>query len=514
MTLQDTPREIVTFLDTVAQSPELWDSAITQVVAVKIRGEWVCLSAFCTLHLRGTARPTRKRGVWRTSRVLAVQEVTTVSLFGQLLRDIAAGSAAVAGQQIRFASGFRFVRSAELGARSNELSLEILANWNVQPRIQVSAAAVPPPMVNVHLLSVQGGTSARSLLDQADGGYAAVNEELRSRRNNLNGIEHLVRRNCASLYNWTPDYGVGISVVAPLGVAFNAGRTEFRGEKLRLSLLAASKTAVRLGRVGISGDASDNRPIVTEVQFGKQTWNAEAGLLTAEVQYEFRSVETLSLLLRIKDSSVHNIELKHVDIRPNPLQVAHTAHHPSSDMEWRQYLLEAKGSHADKFAAAVARLVNGLGIPTVHFPRQLNSDSSDSIARLGRDHLLLIESTTSSFDGKKLGNLVRRASELRRELRRRGISVSDEFIQPVAPRLAAHSVWGSQGQTVCIVPVMAVSIPYADVLKATLKDAQISHVVVFTQEDLMHLLSLCDTDADYEEALGELISSRIRGPLV
>lgn len=509
MTPLSPPCEILSFLDTVAQSRALWDSAIARVVAVKIRGDWVCLSAFCTLHLRGTARP-RKRGVWCTSTVLAVQEATTIPLFGQLLRDIASGSAIVAGQQIRFGSGFRFVRSMERDVQSDELTLDVPTNWSFQPRTQISAAAVPPPMVNVHLLSIQGGPSSRNLLDHAEGGYAAVNEELRSRRNNLNGMEHLVRRSGASLYDWTPEHGIAISVIAPLGVAFNADRTEFRGGKLRLSLLAASNTAVRLGRVGISGDAPPNRPIATEVQFRKQTWDAEGELLTAEVEYEFSDVEKLSLLLRIKDSTVQSIELTHVDIRSNPLQVAHTTHHQSSDREWRKYLFEAKGSHADKFAEAVARLTIGLGLPTVHFPRRPNPDSSDSIARLGRDHLLLIESTTSSFDGKKLGNLVRRAGELRRALRSRGVSVSDEFIQPTTRRLAAWGAGSSRGQTLCIVPVMAVSIPHPDVLKATLKDAHTSHVVVLTQEDLKYLLSLCDTDGDHEELLGKLISGRMR----
>ena len=304
----------------------------------------------------------------------------------------------------------------------------------------------------------------------------------------------------------------GIVFWSPLGVAFNADRTEFRGGNLRVSLLAASKTAVRLGRVGISGDAPQGRPIAIEVQFRKQIWNAEDELLTAEVEYDLPDVEKLNILLRIKDSTVQSITLTHVGTRPNPLQVAHTTHHQSSDKEWRKYLLEAKGSHADKFAEAVARLIIGLGLPTVHFPRRPNPDSSDSIARLGRDHLLLIESTTSSFDGKKLGNLVRRAGELRRALRSQGINVSDEFIQPPARRLVAHAAWGSREHAVCIVPVMAVSIPYGDVPKATLKDAHTSNVVVLTQEDLKHLLSLCDTDEDHAESLDKLIAARMHYP--
>jgi hypothetical protein len=505
--------EIQRFLSAIERSLTLWDSVHVRVVAIRLRDEWVCLTGLCILHVRGTPQLGKRRSLWQSSRALDVHQRIPLTQFRPFLEEILSGSTELCGQRVRVVGSIR--RSpGDQRTQSDELHFEAPTSWHAYVAAQLSVSALPPPMVNGHLLAMHGGPGSREILRLADGGEEAVNDELRSPRNNIDGIEHLVRRSRASPYPWTGDHGAGINVLAPLGVAFNVERTEWRGDALRLSLVAASQTAIRLGTVTISGESASNSPIVETIRFRDRAWVAEDGLSTAEATISVPDAHRLTLLLRVNGYSVHNLQLNRVPDRPDVLQAAHASHHPTSDRAWRQFLLESEGSHANEFAAAVARLFTGLRLPVVHLAAEKNSANADSIVRFGQDHLLLVESTTSSFDGKKLGNLVRRANELRRELRSRGIEVADEFMPFVGRRLALYGLRPYGARALCVVPIMVVSVPAKDVQDAVLKDAHESHVVVLAREDLNALLRVADVDGDHEHYVGELISGRMKWPLV
>lgn len=509
----DASAEVRAFFEAVTDSRELWDAFEVRLVAAKIEAEWVCLSGVCMLHLRQGERSKRRRGKQQNSRILAVEATFPLARLEAFLNSLTEGSVVVGGELIRVTNFIRLRHERNDAESVSGAVLDSALNWNFSRATQVSTQLSPPPLVNAHLLSMQGSTSATNALSFVEGGMQAVNDELRSPRYNVNGLRHLLNRIGASLHDWSPDYGLSFTVLAPLGIGLNLERTEFRSGTLRLAVVASSTTAAKLGSIGISGESPDHQQVSTSIRLRDQPWHEDGAVLLAETHVELPRLAKLHLLLRVKTASIQSVEIHHTNVEVPLLQAAHACHHPSSDEHWRKHLIESKGSDANEFAAAVARLTTGLGLPTVHFAREKNSDSSDSVARLGRNHLLLIESTTSTFDDKKLGNLVRRAGELRRCLRARGVEISDDFIRHRSQRLG-YLGRALAPERVCIVPLMVVSVPATDVLKAALKNARLSNVVVFTREDLQLLLRMCDIESDHEELVADLISGRIQqGPV-
>jgi len=235
--------------------------------------------------------------------------------------------------------------------------------------------------------------------------------------------------------------------------------------------------------------------------------------MTHEEELSVGGADHLTLILRVKSFTVQQMEVPHVERTPSLLQAAHAKHHPDSDLRWRQYLLDSQLRQSDQFAESVARLFAGLGCAAVHLPREQNSNSSDTLVRFARDHLLLIESTTAAFDTKKIGNLLNRAVRLRQDLRSAGLAVSDAFIPFANARVAAYGLRPREQPQSCIVSVMVSSFPVAAIPPTALRDAFSSRVVVLTHEDLRSLLATSDIEGDHEKVLAELLSGRLQSPL-
>ena len=498
------------FADAVEVTSELWDYATLRIVAVRVKAEWVCLAGGVVLHLRGTP-PSRKTARVSAARTLVIDERIPLPKLEATLEAIATGLATLSGHAIRFVSYVRPIQT-DAGA-TGDFALEPPSNWQSNVRWQFALPGAIPPMVNGHFLYNQGSTQARTLLALVDGGEDAVNEELRAPERNINGIHHLVRRAGASLYAWQADSSISFACFASLGIALNLDRIQFVNGALRISIVAASKTAARLAHVGVSGELSAGGSV--DVRWRRQImeWDVSGPLMTAEEELPIGNADHLMLILRTKSSTVQQTEVPHVERAPNLLQAAQTFHHPKSDEHWRRYLLDSQLRQSDEFAESVARLFAGLGCSAVHLPREQNSNSSDTLVRFGRDHLLLIESTTAAFDTKKVGNLLNRAVHLRQELRAAGLAVSDAFVPFSSRRLIAYALRPSQRAQACVVPVMVSSFPVAAIPPTALKDAFSSHVVVLTNEDLRSLLSTSDIEGEYDEALGNLISGRLQWSL-
>ena len=506
-----TTEAIRQFADAIALTKELWDYATLRLVAIRVKSDWVCIASGIVLHLRGTPA-SRKLRPLSSDRTLALEKRIDASDLPAILEAIASGCATLSGHAIRFASYVRPITTNT--AATGDFALDPPSNWQCGVRGQFALPASTPPMVNGHFLSFQGSTQARALLALVDGGESAVNEELRSPQRNINGIHHLIRRFGASLYAWHPDSSISFACFAPVGIALNLDRVQFVNGVLRLSIVAASKTAARLAHVGVSGDREDGGVVDVRWRRPLTHWDASGPVFTHEEEVSVGSADHLMLILRTKSSTVQQVEVPHVERTPNLLQAAQTHHHPESDARWRQFLLDSQLRQSEEFAEAVARLFVGLGCSAVHLPRDRNSNSSDTLVRFGRDHLLLIESTTAAFDTKKVGNLLNRAVHLRQRLRASGLTVSDVFVPFGSRRLTAYSLRPAQRQQACVVPIMVSSFPAAAIPPTALRDAFSSHIAVLTNEDLRGLLSISDEERDYDTVLSDVISGRLQSPLV
>ena len=257
-------------------------------------------------------------------------------------------------------------------------------HWSHRPRGQFAQGMTHPALPNAHWLDMNSGPPSRDILRLVQGGQPALDDELSRRGNGIAGVRQLVRLWDASPYNWTEEQSAAAIVIAPLGVALDLGGASLRAGQLTLRVLSESTEAVRHGSIGVGGYSANEQLYDREIVLRDLDWQPETGLFVTTATLALPGSSRADIFLRHRGATIHQIAVANTPSLPSLMQLAHTSHHPESDAAWRRYLLESRGSDANEFAAAVARLMGGLGLPVVHLPRHKNPNSADSIARLAR----------------------------------------------------------------------------------------------------------------------------------
>ncbi len=503
------PAEITRFLEELKKAGSLWETATVNVVAVRVHSDWIALSGLVRLHVRGGARSEMRRATKQYESVMAVRDTIRADQLHVLLSAVSAGECTIRGQRIRFASWIREEVERAGHAKSEILNLDPPVHWFHQLNAQVAAASVAPPIVNAHLLTMNQAPRSRDLLRHVPGGLGALEDELRSRPNDISSMRQLMRRWDACLYDWTEDSNTSTNVVAPLGIAFDLTRTEFKGNTLRLSLVGASSIAVRATSIVAAWETRAGRPVKQEFRSNQLEWQPSEDLVVAEVDVHLLDTDSVEIFLRRGLTTIHAIELSRTTAATNLLQAAHALHHERSDSLWRALLTTARGSQATEFAAAVARLFTGLGLPTIHLAGEKHTDSADSMASLGTANVLLIESTTAAFDANKISKLIQRASQLRVGLRSRGWTIAERFVAPLLPVIRPWASGKLASPEARVVPVMVTAASAAEIAAADLESARRAGVAVLCREDLERLLVATDNERDPAAALAGLIEARL-----
>jgi hypothetical protein len=459
------PSPIREFLEAVRQTPELWQSIDTRVLAVRDNGPWQNLLTRCYLDSKPPDAVARHTDLPVTLHAGCCQDVRPCSQLQEIVEAVEMGELGLCGESIQYVAPSAHPSDRKYSFNPYDF-IDISERERVAYRLWSS-----------HSLSAVGN-SWRDVFGALTVDRSTLDIELRAHAAPFDGLGGAAQLAIGSPDPIEVDHYCRFEVFAPVEAMLVPERCALRGGSLQYAVRVGSEAVQRQASLGIVTVGSSPVSHRHSVSLSEAAWKQEGPYWLSSGESRTESSQTATLLLRVGALPVHR--LTRVDLLAGSGSLSMAAYR-LFDPELK-ILRESLGldgpPDSDPFERAVTRLLLLLGfqVDRLSGDKRLE-DAVDVLAYtvLAND-CWAVECTTGAIASRgKLSKLIARRAE-------------------IAARVRFEHVWG----------VAATALPLNRIPPADLEQAATNRIVVLASEDIAELLLLASKGAPTSEALAFL----------